>query len=67
MEINFNNQVMTIEESSTLSSFVALQVGENTKGLAVAINEFVVPKSEWDKTTLNQNDQVLIIKATQGG
>jgi sulfur carrier protein len=67
MEINFNNQVMIIEESSTLSSFVALQVGENTKGLAVAINEFVVPKSEWDKTTLNQNDQVLIIKATQGG
>ena len=67
MEIYFNNQVMTIEESSTLSSFVALQVGENTKGLAVAINEFVVPKNEWDKTTLNQNDQVLIIKATQGG
>ena len=67
MEIYFNNQVMTIEENSTLSSFVALQVGENTKGLAVAINEFVVPKSEWDKTTLNQNDQVLIIKATQGG
>ena len=36
-------------------------------GIALAVNEKVVPKSEWDNFKLNNNDNVLIIKATQGG
>jgi sulfur carrier protein len=39
----------------------------NTPGLAVAINEYVIPKSEWDTTSPNPNDKILIIKAVQGG
>jgi len=67
MEIFLNNQPIHIEENTSLFSFVSSQVGENSKGLAVAINEEVVPKNEWERIVLNQNDQVLIIKATQGG
>lgn len=67
MEIFVNNQPIQTEEKSSLFSLVLSQVGENSKGLAVAVNEEVVPKNEWEKTMLNQHDQVLIIKATQGG
>jgi sulfur carrier protein len=67
MEIFVNNQPIQTEEQTSLLSLVFSQVGENSKGLAVAINEEVIPKNEWEKTILNQNDQVLIIKATQGG
>lgn len=67
MEIFVNNQPILTEEQTSLLSLVLSQVGENSKGLAVAINEEVIPKNEWEKTILNQNDQVLIIKATQGG
>jgi sulfur carrier protein len=67
MEIFVNNQPIQTEEQTSLLSLVYSQVGENSKGLAVAINEEVIPKNEWDKTILNQQDQVLIIKATQGG
>ena len=67
MEIFVNNQPIQTEEQTSLLSLLLSQVGENTKGLAVAINEEVIPKYEWDKTILNQHDQVLIIKATQGG
>jgi sulfur carrier protein len=67
MEIFVNNQPIQTEEHTSLFSLVFSQVGENSKGLAVAINEEVIPKNEWEKTILNQNDQVLIIKATQGG
>lgn len=67
MEIFVNNQPIQTEEQTSLLSLVYSQVGENSKGLAVAINEEVIPKNEWDKTILNQHDQVLIIKATQGG
>ena len=41
--------------------------GEKLNGLAVALNETVVPRSQWDKIQLNQNDNLLIIQATQGG
>lgn len=67
MEIFVNNQPIETEEQTSLLSLIFSQVGENSKGLAVAINEEVIPKNEWEKTILNQNDQVLIIKATQGG
>ena len=67
MEIFVNNQPIQTEEQTSLFSLVLSQVGENSKGLAVAINEEVIPKNEWERTILNQNDQVLIIKATQGG
>jgi sulfur carrier protein len=67
MEIFVNNQPIETEEQTSLFSLVLSQVGENSKGLAVAINEEVIPKNEWENTILNQHDQVLIIKATQGG
>ena len=37
------------------------------KGLAVAISSRVVPKTEWADTAISDGDEVLIIKATQGG
>ena len=39
----------------------------NTNGAALAVNEKVVPKTEWERFELKDNDKVLIIKATQGG
>jgi sulfur carrier protein len=40
---------------------------ESTLGIALAVNEKVIPKSEWEKFELKDNDKILIIKATQGG
>ncbi len=39
----------------------------NTNGIALAVNEKVIPKTEWNNFQLNDNDKILIIKATQGG
>ena len=36
-------------------------------GIAVAVNEEVVPKSDWSSMMLADEDQVLIVKASQGG
>ncbi len=54
---------------------VSLSVGDlfnelnftSTHGLAIAINQQIVLKKDWDSTVLNENDQVLIISATKGG
>ena len=40
---------------------------KSTIGIALAINEVVVPKSDWGQTSLKENDSVLIISPTQGG
>ncbi|MGV3609999.1 MAG: sulfur carrier protein ThiS [Fluviicola sp.] len=67
MTISVNNQTQEIEAQTLLSELVFLHVGEKQKGIAVAINGEVKPKSIWEACRLNENDDVLIIKATQGG
>ena len=37
------------------------------KGVAVAINDSVVPRREWPSRPLNDGERVLVIQATQGG
>lgn len=67
MEITLNNKSTEISESALLADIVALQMGDKQKGIAVAVNQKVIPRSEWSATTIQQNDNILIIKATQGG
>ena len=37
------------------------------KGIAIAINQQVISKDRWSSYIINENDKVMIIKATQGG
>jgi len=36
-------------------------------GIAVALNSDVVPRSEWDTTTLEAGDRIEIVTAAAGG
>ena len=36
-------------------------------GIAIAVNNRMVPRSEWDSHTLHEGDSILIIKAVCGG
>ena len=36
-------------------------------GIAIAVNNRMVPRSEWDSHTLHEDDSILIIKAVCGG
>lgn len=38
-----------------------------TNGIAIAVNNQVVKKTDWSLQQLQQNDVVLIIRSTQGG
>lgn len=67
MEIKVNNDSIQIANNTNVLSLLHQLRGEKINGLAVAINEKVVPRSLWEKTQLNQNDNLLIIQATQGG
>lgn len=67
MTITINNKQVEVVAQEVLQQIVFDQVGENPKGIAVAINGQVIPKDFWRETPVSENDDVLIIKATQGG
>jgi sulfur carrier protein len=51
------NLTMALEQNGILTQ----------KGIAVAVNNTVIPKAEWQTKNLTENDKITIIKATQGG
>lgn len=40
---------------------------DSTRGVAVAVNEEVIPKRKWSGVTLRPGDRVEIVTAKQGG
>ena len=40
---------------------------DETSGVAVAINESVIRRQDWDGVTLSEEDTVEVIQAQQGG
>jgi sulfur carrier protein len=67
MEITLNNSSYELAAHTTLYDIVHSQVGDKQKGIAVAVNDTVIPKADWERYTVQSNDNILIIKATQGG
>lgn len=64
--IKVNNNQHEFLNPVTLQELVAkLQI--QTNGIAIAVNNTVVKKSDWSVQLLQNNDDVLIIKSTQGG
>jgi len=39
----------------------------STNGIALAVNQNIISKEDWNITSVNDKDEILIIKATQGG
>jgi sulfur carrier protein len=67
VEIKVNNDTIQITNDKNVLSLLQHLRGEKLNGLAVALNDTVVPRSQWDKIQIKANDDVLIIQATQGG
>ena len=67
MTVYVNNK--PFEFTSTISVEELLSKAEinATQGVAIAVNNKVVPKKEWNKFSLKESDKIIIIKATQGG
>ena len=66
MTVFINEQPATCAENTTLSQFIEQQHIE-TSHIAIAINDSVVFRKNWDSAILTDGCKILIIKATQGG
>lgn len=68
MELKINNQTKQFApESLTVQALLDLEIPNKQNGIAVAINNTVIPKPNWNIHPLHETDEILIISATQGG
>jgi len=68
MELKINNQTKQFtSDSLTVQALLDLEIPEKQNGIAIAINNNVIPKSNWNSHSLQETDIILIISATQGG
>ncbi|MGP8214774.1 MAG: sulfur carrier protein ThiS [Bacteroidia bacterium] len=67
MEITINNNSKNIPSDSLLLQALEGLVNQDSKGIAVAVNNAVVQKAKWESFTLHEGDNIIVIKATQGG
>ena len=67
MNILINSKPHKVEENCNLIDVLDKIHIINQFGIAIAVNNVVIPKSEWEKYTVQDNDNILIINAIFGG
>jgi sulfur carrier protein len=68
VELKVNGEAKTFEEGATLADLMdRLGFERDVRGVAVAVNDSVVPQPGWDKKALSDGDSIEIIHAVQGG
>ncbi|MFV8464449.1 sulfur carrier protein ThiS [Flavobacterium sp. LB1P62] len=68
MELKINNQTKQFTtDSLTVQTLLDLEIPIKQNGIAIAINNTVIPKSNWNSHPIQETDDILIISATQGG
>jgi len=65
--IKLNGQTVNLTQSVSLKLFLEQNNLANTSGIAVALNQSVVQRENWDAIELKDTDEIIIITATQGG
>ena len=66
MTVTVNGRAMKLPDSCDVAALV-VEFTDARRGVAVAVNGEVVPRSAWAGTGLTEGDQVEVLTAAQGG
>ena len=66
MKVQVNNKEVEMTPASTLTQLAA-QLELPVQGIAIAVNNKMIPRTEWERFSLHENDNLEIIKAACGG
>ncbi|MGI5399584.1 sulfur carrier protein ThiS [Streptomyces sp. CA-135486] len=66
MNVSVNGEARELTAGTTLDTLVAALTAAPS-GVAAAVNEAVVPRSQWSGTLLGDGDRVEVLTAVQGG
>lgn len=68
MRIELNGEAVELADAATLAEAArAAGAPESARGIAVALDGEVVPRSEWESTPLADGATVEVLAAIQGG
>ncbi|MDW3191655.1 MAG: sulfur carrier protein ThiS [Cytophagales bacterium] len=68
MNIKLNDKEFSLpSENLSLGNFLKDQNQHYDTGVALAVNDQIVPRQQWEDYLLKPNDNILIITAVQGG
>ena len=65
MNIKINNKETEVKATSLQELATELSLPE--KGVAVAVNNRMVTRTDWNQTAIKESDNVVVIKAVCGG
>ena len=67
MDITVNQQSYSVLPACSLQQMLSSAIQLQATGIAIAVNQVIIPKAHWDTHILQPGDKITIIKATQGG
>ena len=67
MTLSVNGATAPLPAPATVGGLVATMTEASGRGIAVAVNGEVVPRSAWNATDLHPGDRVEVLTAAQGG
>ncbi len=65
MKLTVNDEAVEVDEQTTVAALLDL-LGFPEKGIAVAVDWAVIPRSQWD-TELTDGAKIEVVTAVQGG
>ena len=67
MQIQFNNEAVQLSDTCSLLQLLVQRQMADKKGIAVAVNNEVIPRASWHQFEFGQNSNVVVFTAAQGG
>ena len=68
MEVFINGNSKELKDGITLQQLITEDPNlEDRDGIAIAVNNDVVSRSEWESLRISEGDRIEIIQAVQGG
>ena len=68
MNVFVNGEIRTVQINCTVLEVVEIICGSPVPtGVAVALNSMVVPRRQWNSTSIEEDDSVEILWASSGG
>jgi sulfur carrier protein len=67
VNVRVNGEPQALRDGVTVADVVQALVEWAERGVAVALDGDIVPRSEWTTTSLSDGQQVEVLRAVQGG
>jgi thiazole synthase len=67
VKVELNGEVVALPDDATVATAIEASGAPQQRGVAVALDGEVVPRSEWDRTPLSDGRKVEVLAAIQGG